>query len=112
MVSWLQLFATKNLFPDFSSRSFQEAKTTTRISVARHMARDPISIVSFLEMVVPAIHSRRKQLSAFVFIQFLSFMTTFVDLVSGRRTPSPFGTQYVALLLAAWCPVFIFGAWL
>lgn len=48
-------------------------------------------------------------ISAFVFIQFLALLTTFVDVASGRRTPSPFGSQHVALLLGAWCPVVIFG---
>lgn len=48
--------------------------------------------------------------STFVLIQFLAFVTIFSDLVvRNRRSPSPFGTQHVALLLTAWCPVFIFG---
>jgi len=49
-------------------------------------------------------------ISTFVFIQFLAFVTTFADLVvSNRTSPSPFGTQHIALLLTAWCPVLIFG---
>jgi hypothetical protein len=42
-------------------------------------------------------------------VQFLSSISTFVDALARRQTPTPFGTQHVALLLAAWGPVLAFG---
>ncbi|KAJ3930287.1 MAG: hypothetical protein NXY57DRAFT_898381 [Lentinula lateritia] len=39
----------------------------------------------------------------------LACISTLVDVTSRRTRPTPFGTQHVALLLAAWGPVVIFG---
>ncbi|KAJ3813579.1 hypothetical protein EV368DRAFT_46645 [Lentinula lateritia] len=39
----------------------------------------------------------------------LACISTLVDVTSRRTRPTPFGTQHVALLLAAWGPVIIFG---
>ncbi|KAH9477957.1 hypothetical protein JR316_0010190 [Psilocybe cubensis] len=45
----------------------------------------------------------------FIFVQLLATLSVIVDLALRRAEPTPFGTHYVALLLAAWGPVFIFG---
>ncbi|KAJ7127964.1 hypothetical protein C8R44DRAFT_616215, partial [Mycena epipterygia] len=42
-------------------------------------------------------------------IHLLSSITPLVDIISASAVPAPLGTQHVALLLAAWAPVFIFG---
>ncbi|GLB39121.1 hypothetical protein LshimejAT787_0602830 [Lyophyllum shimeji] len=47
---------------------------------------------------------------AFTIIQPLSSLTTLIDVIK-HRTPAPFGTQHVALLLSAWGPVVIFMRW-
>ncbi|PPQ73442.1 hypothetical protein CVT26_015829 [Gymnopilus dilepis] len=46
---------------------------------------------------------------AFIFVQFLACISTFVDVVTRRATPTALGTHHFALLLAAWGPVFMFG---
>ncbi|CAA7268443.1 unnamed protein product [Cyclocybe aegerita] len=46
---------------------------------------------------------------AFASVQLLSCISTFVDVVKRRPTPTPLGTQHFALLLAAWGPVVFFG---
>jgi hypothetical protein len=48
--------------------------------------------------------------SAFISIQFLTCISSLIDIVTRRPTPSPLGTQHVALLLAAWGPVIVFGS--
>ncbi|KAF8899818.1 hypothetical protein CPB84DRAFT_1680985, partial [Gymnopilus junonius] len=45
----------------------------------------------------------------FIFVQFLACISTFIDVVTRRATPSALGTHHFALLLAAWGPVFMFG---
>jgi len=45
---------------------------------------------------------------SFSFIQALACITTIVDMIR-RQPPTGFGTQHVAILLAAWGPVIIFG---
>ncbi|KAF9457556.1 hypothetical protein BDZ94DRAFT_1202533 [Collybia nuda] len=45
---------------------------------------------------------------AFTIVQALACISTLVDVIK-NRSPSPFGTQHVALLLSAWGPVIIFG---
>lgn len=35
-------------------------------------------------------------------------LTTLVDIIEKRPNPSPFGTQYIALLGAAWGPAVVF----
>ncbi|KAI0264748.1 hypothetical protein BC834DRAFT_970673 [Gloeopeniophorella convolvens] len=45
---------------------------------------------------------------AFFFILLLAALSTLVDLARDQP-PTPFGTQHVALLLAAWGPVIVFG---
>ena len=47
--------------------------------------------------------------SAFVAVQFLTCISTVIDVATHRPTPTPFGTQHIALLLAAWGPVVVFG---
>ncbi|KAJ3841923.1 hypothetical protein F5878DRAFT_434514 [Lentinula raphanica] len=47
---------------------------------------------------------------SFTLILVLAGISTFIDIVSRRTRPTPFGTQHVAMLLAAWGPVFIFGS--
>jgi len=42
-------------------------------------------------------------------VQILASITTLIDVGKQRTTPTPFGTQHFALLLAAWCPCFILG---
>ncbi|THH13622.1 hypothetical protein EW146_g6624 [Bondarzewia mesenterica] len=48
-------------------------------------------------------------LRSFFIIMTLASLSTLIDL-SKHRPPSPFGTQHVALLLAAWGPMIVFGA--
>ncbi|TFK49458.1 hypothetical protein OE88DRAFT_1727206 [Heliocybe sulcata] len=43
-------------------------------------------------------------------VQILASITTLVDVAKRRTIPTSFGTQHFALLLAAWCPCFIFGS--
>lgn len=35
-------------------------------------------------------------------------MSTLIDVVRKRHAPTPFGTQHIALVLAAWGPVIVF----
>ncbi|KAJ6460486.1 hypothetical protein C8R47DRAFT_1160918 [Mycena vitilis] len=46
---------------------------------------------------------------AIIFIHLLSAITPIADLISARSAPAALGTQHVALLLAGWAPVVIFG---
>ncbi|KAF8801083.1 hypothetical protein BYT27DRAFT_7310995 [Phlegmacium glaucopus] len=46
---------------------------------------------------------------AFVSVQFLACISTVIDVATHRSTPTPLGTQHIALLLAAWGPVVVFG---
>ncbi|KAG6810999.1 hypothetical protein H0H92_009502 [Tricholoma furcatifolium] len=39
----------------------------------------------------------------------LASLTTIIDMAKHRSSPSPFGTQHVAMLLSAWAPAFIFA---
>ncbi|KAH9942828.1 hypothetical protein B0H21DRAFT_867138 [Amylocystis lapponica] len=41
--------------------------------------------------------------------QILAAVSSLVDMFRGRSVPTPFGTQHVALLLAAWGPCIAFG---
>jgi len=41
--------------------------------------------------------------------QFFACISTVIDIATHRHTPTPFGTQHIALLLAAWGPVIDFG---
>ena len=42
-------------------------------------------------------------------VQFFACISTVIDVANHRPTPTPFGTQHVALLLVAWGPVVVFG---
>ena len=42
-------------------------------------------------------------------LQFFACISTVIDVATDRPTPTPFGTQHVALLLAAWGPVVVYG---
>ncbi|KZV73305.1 hypothetical protein PENSPDRAFT_649039 [Peniophora sp. CONT] len=46
---------------------------------------------------------------AFSCIALLFGLTTWIDLAKHPETPSPFGTQHVAFVLAGWGPFFVFG---
>ncbi|KAJ7110732.1 hypothetical protein C8R43DRAFT_962214 [Mycena crocata] len=46
---------------------------------------------------------------AIIFIHLLSSITPLIDAISARSAPAALGTQHVALLLAGWAPVVIFG---
>jgi hypothetical protein len=39
----------------------------------------------------------------------LAAISTIIDVASRRSSPSPLGTQHVALLLAGWGPLVVFG---
>jgi len=41
--------------------------------------------------------------------QILASLSSLIDIITHRDTPTPFGTQHVALLLAAWAPCIAFG---
>jgi hypothetical protein len=45
----------------------------------------------------------------FALVQLLAAMSTIIDVATHRKTPTPFGTQHVALLLTVWGPVILFG---
>jgi hypothetical protein len=45
-------------------------------------------------------------------IQFLASITTIIDVAGHYVEPTPFGTQHIALLLAAWGPAIVFGEYL
>lgn len=47
--------------------------------------------------------------SAFSAVQVLVCVSTIVDVASHRQNPTPFGTQHIALLLAAWGPAIVFS---
>ncbi|PBK94715.1 hypothetical protein ARMGADRAFT_927246 [Armillaria gallica] len=47
--------------------------------------------------------------SAFAIVLLLTCISTLVDVIAGHETPTPFGTQHVALLLSAWGPAIVFG---
>jgi hypothetical protein len=42
-------------------------------------------------------------------VSILASVSTVIDVAMQRPTPTPFGTQHVALLLAAWGPAMVFG---
>jgi hypothetical protein len=42
-------------------------------------------------------------------VVFFACISTVIDVATHRPTPTPFGTQHIALLLAAWGPVVVFG---
>ncbi|KAF7358481.1 Fungal-trans domain-containing protein [Mycena venus] len=46
---------------------------------------------------------------AIILTHLVSAITPIVDIISARSHPAAFGTQHVALLLAGWAPVAIFG---
>ncbi|KAI0293997.1 hypothetical protein BC826DRAFT_910271, partial [Russula brevipes] len=46
----------------------------------------------------------------FFFILVLASLSTLIDLVKDRDTPTSFGTQHIAIILAAWCPAVVFGS--
>ncbi|KAH7907573.1 hypothetical protein BJ138DRAFT_1137485 [Hygrophoropsis aurantiaca] len=46
---------------------------------------------------------------AFFTIQFLAALSTIIDVATNKPTPTPFGSQHVALLLVGWGPSFVFG---
>ncbi|KAJ6632308.1 hypothetical protein B0H10DRAFT_1976905 [Mycena sp. CBHHK59/15] len=46
---------------------------------------------------------------AIIGIHLLSSITPIIDVVSARSAPAALGTQHVALILAGWAPVVIFG---
>ncbi|PBK70970.1 hypothetical protein ARMSODRAFT_955703 [Armillaria solidipes] len=46
---------------------------------------------------------------AFAIVLLLTCISTLVDVIAGHETPTPFGTQHVALLLSAWGPAIVFG---
>lgn len=50
-----------------------------------------------------------RSFSACTAVQFFSSISTVIDVATHRPNPTPFGTQRVALLLAAWGPVVVFG---
>ncbi|KAG9311696.1 hypothetical protein JVU11DRAFT_7934 [Chiua virens] len=45
----------------------------------------------------------------FFIIQCLSMLSTIIDVARRRPTPTPFGSQHVALVLVGWAPAIIFG---
>ncbi|KZP07405.1 hypothetical protein FIBSPDRAFT_939522 [Athelia psychrophila] len=45
----------------------------------------------------------------FFLVQILVALSTIIDISRGRHTLTPFGTQHVALLLAAWGPTVVFS---
>jgi len=45
----------------------------------------------------------------FFFILILASLSTFIDLIRHRTSPTSFGTQHIAILLVAWCPAIVFG---
>lgn len=47
--------------------------------------------------------------SSFTLILVLASISTLIDVIAHHTQPTPFGTQHVALLLAAWGPVIVFG---
>ncbi|KAJ7881931.1 hypothetical protein B0H13DRAFT_1629678 [Mycena leptocephala] len=47
--------------------------------------------------------------SAIIAVHLLSSITPIVDIISARSEAAALGTQHVALLLAGWAPVVIFG---
>jgi hypothetical protein len=46
---------------------------------------------------------------SFMVVQILACISTIIDVATSRPTPTPMGTQHVALLLAGWGPVVVFG---
>ena len=50
-----------------------------------------------------------RSFSACVAVQFFACISTVIDVASHRPSPTPFGTQHAAFLLAAWSPVVVFG---
>ncbi|KAN0085942.1 hypothetical protein V8E55_007076 [Tylopilus felleus] len=46
---------------------------------------------------------------AFFVVQCLAALSTVIDVARHRPTPTPFGSQHVALILVGWGPAFFFG---
>lgn len=46
--------------------------------------------------------------ASFFLVETLAALSTLIDVFAHDSKPSPFGTQHVALILAAWGPAFVF----
>lgn len=46
---------------------------------------------------------------AFFIIQCLAGLSTMIDVAQHQPTPTPFGSQHVALILVGWGPAVVFG---
>ena len=68
-----------------------------------------ISSVSFCWCALRLVSTDIRSFSACTTVQFFSSISTVIDVATRRPNPTPFGTQHVALLLAAWGPVVVFG---
>ena len=78
---------------------------------ACHLANYFISIVSSPRIILTIATSTRYSstpFSLFITVMSLASISTFIA-VFAEREPTPIGTQHVALLLAAWGPVILFG---
>jgi len=57
--------------------------------------------------LAPAIWRLTLLQMVFFMIQWLAALSTIIDVVRGRPTPTPFGSQHVALVLAGWGPAVV-----
>jgi len=59
--------------------------------------------------LIPAIWRLAVFQIAFFGIEMLAALSTIIDVIQKRPEPMPFGTHHVALILAAWGPLIVFG---
>ena len=54
-------------------------------------------------------HREGMHFAAFSVVCMLAGVSTLIDVIIQRPTPTPFGTQHIALLCTAWGPAVVFG---
>ncbi|PFH48091.1 hypothetical protein AMATHDRAFT_150611 [Amanita thiersii Skay4041] len=70
-------------------------------------------IIIFQVFVAFVLHLVRVEINLwhrlFTLVQVLACISTVIDIATHRPQPRAFGTQHIALLLAAWGPAIVFG---
>jgi len=98
---WEATATTSNLDDEFSPR-----RQTTSIPASGTRVAPVRPLKSNL---APAIWRLILFQMAFFIIQFLAALSTIIDVAKHRGTPTPFGTQHIALVLVGWGPAVVFG---
>ncbi|KIK95541.1 hypothetical protein PAXRUDRAFT_826888 [Paxillus rubicundulus Ve08.2h10] len=98
---WEATATTPNFDDEFSPRRQTTSIPTfgTRVATVRPLKPN----------LTPAIWRLILFQMAFFIIQCLAALSTIIDVAKHRVTPTPFGTQHIALVLVGWGPAVVFG---